>query len=417
MHISPGTILRTTKGHRLLVENEIGAGAQGTVAHAQNRDAGIRGVVKAYHPEYCTSDMSKRIDFLVGLQLHRRCPVFVGPTEAILTGGVMGHFSGFAEGSPPSEFLVKTPCTFMDALLMGVVISHALDVLHAMGIAHGDIRDNNMLVCRQGGVVTPHIIDVDNFVAKGIPKPCWLGDLLYLASELSVAMKQNRPAFPDLYTDRFAHGVLMHEIVLQKHPATGYDDTEEKFAQAMYGGPWVHDPAVPTYMETVGGYPSTVLSSRVANLFRRFLSKDRTDRPSPAEWRDELLPVLGQVFVCPACQGPCMIDSSKWSCPFCKRPYPVLKLLAPGGRVVPLTAGCVRVGRDHLGASNRVSALHAIFRRIGPEVWIESIGRNGTCRRAGSQWIRIPDGKGILVRAGDILRLADVEVQIVQHWR
>jgi DNA-binding helix-hairpin-helix protein with protein kinase domain len=280
-----------------------------------------------------------------------------------------------------------------------------------MGIVHGDIRDSNVLVCRKGTVTTIYIIDVDNFAARGVSKPFCLGDLLYLAPELSMAMKERRPACPDLYTDRFAHGVLMHEVVLLKHPASGHDDTEEMFDRAMYGGQWIHDPAAPTRADA-GGYPTTVLNSRVANLFRRFLSKERADRPAPAEWRDELLPVLGQVFVCPACKGPSMIDSSKWSCPLCKRPYPTLKLVAPGGRVVPLDAGCVRVGRGTLGGSPRVSTLHAIFRRVGPEVWVESIGRNGTYRQAEGRMVRIPDGKSVLIQAGDILRLADVEVRI-----
>ena len=99
-------------------------------------------------------------------------------------------------------------------------------------------------------------------------------------------------------------------------------------------------------------------------------------------------------------------------CPLCKIPYPTLELIAPNGVRVGLDSGAVPVGRNVFPGAVKVSARHAVFRRIGPETWLQSFGRNGTYRWSGSNWIRLPDGKPILVQKGDRLRFADLEVAV-----
>jgi pSer/pThr/pTyr-binding forkhead associated (FHA) protein len=90
-----------------------------------------------------------------------------------------------------------------------------------------------------------------------------------------------------------------------------------------------------------------------------------------------------------------------------------LKLVTPDNRTIDLAGGCVRVGRNDLGGSPKVSALHAVFRRVGPETTVESVGRNGVYRKVGERWVRLSDGKAILIRQGNVLRLADQEVRVV----
>jgi pSer/pThr/pTyr-binding forkhead associated (FHA) protein len=108
-----------------------------------------------------------------------------------------------------------------------------------------------------------------------------------------------------------------------------------------------------------------------------------------------------------------VIDISKISCPLCSSPYPHITLRISGnGHTFPLTQGATVVGRAELGGSLKVSARHAVFRRLGPETWIESTGSNGTYRWNGSGWAKLPDKKPLLVQNGDLLRLGDVEVQL-----
>ena len=121
------------------------------------------------------------------------------------------------------------------------------------------------------------------------------------------------------------------------------------------------------------------------------------------------------LYACPKCGGPCVADASKTVCPYdnCREPFPHLTLKVEGKRqAIPLIDGATVVGRDRLGGSPKVSVRHAVFRRIGPETWIESTGSNGTYRWNGTKWIRLPDRKALLVQAGDRLRLADVAARL-----
>lgn len=122
---------------------------------------------------------------------------------------------------------------------------------------------------------------------------------------------------------------------------------------------------------------------------------------------------INEVFLCPKCSGPCLIDTSKSICPLCKQPYPFLKLAPVNGRLISLDRGAIPTGRNDLGGSKKVSARHAVFRRIGPETWLESLGSNDTYRWSGSQWLRLPDNKSVLVQSNDRLRFADVEAQVL----
>ncbi len=40
-------------------------------------------------------------------------------------------------------------------------------------------------------------------------------------------------------------------------------------------------------------------------------------------------------------------------------------------------------------------------------------GRNPTFRRSGKRWLPLENGKRVLVRKGDAIRFADVEIQII----
>ena len=60
-----------------------------------------------------------------------------------------------------------------------------------------------------------------------------------------------------------------------------------------------------------------------------------------------------------------------------------------------------------------MSALHTVFRQVGPFVFAENVGVNGTYKHEkNGSWTRIKDRDTLLIEKGDVLRLADVEVKI-----
>jgi serine/threonine protein kinase len=411
--IAKGRIVKLDSGRRLRVDGFIKAGGQGEAYRTTEMSTGEKGVIKLFHKRFANGDTLKRLCFLLGQNLTSACPVIRAPTDVINKRHMMGHYAPLAAGRPLEEFLANPESTFLEGLQMATALARAIGVMHARQMAHGDLRADNLLVNRAGTVLQLSLIDLDNYNAPTVPPPPMVGDSLYLSPELRDALAASRPAVPDLYTDRFALGVLMHEIILLRHVAAGSDGNEADFRQAMCSGRWIQDPAAfDRPSGSPGGYPAEVLNADLARLFRSALSLTPGERPSPDVWEKNLGKALNSVYCCPACGGPCVVDVSKSVCPLCKRPFPHLVLKTVDGRSIPLERGSIGIGRNDLGGSMKVSVLHAIFRRVGPETSIESLGSNGTYRWTGTVWVRLPEQKPILVQQGDWLQFGDVRAQL-----
>ena len=413
--ITSGEIFESQSGRRIRVEGLIGVGGQGEAYWVTDLNTGQRGVLKVFFEKFVSSETIQRLHFLTSLQLNTVCPALLAPNDLINKKGRIGHYTLAAPGQPLEEFLKNPNSTFVESLQLAISLAHAVTMLHQRQIAHGDLHADNLLVNKTASVPELYVIDFDNFNAPRMPAPPCVGHNLYMAPELRMALVQGKPAIPDIWTDRYSLGVVMHEIILFKHVAAGADNDEAEFHKAMCSG-WLHDPASADRPPgNIGGYPVEVLNADVARLFRKSLSLDRAERPSADQWEMALGKAINEVYVCPRphCSGPCLIDASKSICPLCKHPYPFLKIVAVNGQMISLDRGAIPVGRDDLGGAKKVSARHAVFRRIGPETWLESLGSNGTYRWAGSQWIKLPDNKPVLVQHNDRLRFADMEAQVL----
>jgi serine/threonine protein kinase len=415
MMIQKGKVIKSDSGRKFQVEELIKSGGQGEAYWATDLYSGEKGVIKVFHMRFATHDTIRRLRFLVGQNLHSVCPVLYAPNDIVTSGGLVGHYTPRASGHPLEEFLTNPSSTFLEGMQLAITLAHSTNELHKLHIAHGDLHADNLILDRNGSVLELSIIDLDNFNAPGVPAPPMVGQNLYLAPELREALATNRVAIPDIYTDRFAMGVLMHEILLLRHVAAGADSNEQDFQDAMCSGKWVQDPACPHKpVGNLGGYPVEVLDANLARLFRATLSRDPKERPSAGEWETELGRAINSIFCCPSCGGPCVVDASKLACPLCGRQFPHLTMqMISSGKVLSLVSGSTTVGRAELGGSMKVSVRHAMFHRIGPETWIESVGTNGSYRWTRTGWCKLPDRKPVLLQNGDRLRLADVEVRLV----
>jgi len=428
--IKKGKIVKSDSGRRIRIEkpvmkkiwDDLGAkwvdspavGGTACVYWATEMNTTQKGVAKIFKKEFATEDTVKRLRFLVDQGLHLACPILLAPVETLNEGDLVGHFTPFADGKPLENFLREPDSTFSEQMQLAIALSHAVSVLHARDIADGDLHAENLIIERMGNVLRLHVIDLDNFNAPGMPAPPCVGQNLYMAPELRIAYGKRQPAIPNIGSDLYSLGVLLHEIILLVHPSAGNDDDESHFQEAMCSGKWLLDPAAASQPSGhLGGYPTTILNADLARLFRSAMSLDPASRPSADLWESELSAAFHAIGTCPnpACGAPFVIDVSKVACPLCGKPFPHLtvQMKKHGGGVL-LVQGSTVIGRAELGNSPKVSARHAIFRRVGPETWVESIGRNGTCRWNGAKWTRLPDGKSLPVQAGDRLRLGDIEV-------
>jgi len=406
-----GKMVKSDSNRTYRVEDPIAEGGQGIAYWATETRSGERGVVKEFLPQFANQQTRVRVQQLVNLRLHALCPALHAPTDAIIKAKLVGHYTPKAPGISFEKFLENPVMTFIEALQLAAALAGAVAILHRQGVAHGDLHAENLLIHRNGTVLEASLIDFDNYNLPGLPGPPSVGHNLYMAPELRLAAARRKALAPDLLTDRYSLGVLLHEAVLLKHVAAGADSDEAQFQRAMCHGLWIQDPAAAGRPTATGGYPPEVLNADLMRLFRCSLSLNRAERPDAEEWQRELRKAVNNVYACPSCGCCVVIDASKTTCPLCHKGFPVLKLAVSAGHEIALDKTVV-VGRGDVGGSEKVSTRHAIFRRIGPETWMESLGTNGSYRWSGSKWVPFPKHQPWLIQSGDRLRLANVEVGV-----
>ncbi len=403
--IAKGKIFKLESGRRIRIENFLSAGGQGEVYTATDLRSSQSSVLKVFFKRFSTPETVKRIRFLINHKFDKICPVFRPPVDMIANKNIVAHYTPYINGESLEEFLTDTQYDIMENFQIAISIAHAIAELHRHKIAHGDIRADNVLIEHSDSVTKSFIIDLDNFMAQGVSAPPMIGHDLYMAPELRKAYEQGRPMIPDIYSDCFALGILMHEILLLKHPAAGYDTDKESFNKAMSEGRWLHDPAVnDSSVSPTDGLSSQILDTDLSRLFRKSVSLDRSQRPSARLWESVLKNTLSKIDFCPKCNSPNII---KTYYPLCGHPYPILKLVTRTGAKIYLNRGTVVVGRDNLNGSDKVSKCHAVFYKIGPKVWIEPRGRNGTFMLSREGWVKLPNGKRKRIRKDNIIGFAD----------
>jgi len=404
----------TTSGHKVSLGAPIAYGGQGEIREGFLSRDNTRGVVKLFKKSFRTPSTRRRIEFLIDAKLSQSCSAISAPTDLIASNGDLGHLTPFASGISLEKKLQAGDITLIQGAQLALAIARTAEVLHEKDISHGDLHSENVLVeSGEDAVLIPHLIDLDNFGAPGQPPPDMIGQNLYLAPEQRIAISRGQPATPDIFTDRFSLGVLIHEMLLLKHPANGADDDEASFQKAMSEGRWLHDPGNGgSLFDTLGGYPSGIVGPDLSRLFRRSMSLERDARPTPTEWKSSLQSVLDNVYICPRCGGDFVVNPYSLVCSHCKRSFPDLQLCTSDGTRIVLDRAAVAIGRENIAGDQTVSARHAIFRRRGPLTFVESRGRNGTSRWDGTKWVRLPGNSLIVVKDGDRLRLGSFEVQL-----
>ena len=409
--LGKGKTIKTASGRCIRIDGLFKTGGQAELYLTMDKKMNCKGVLKKFHRQFVNRQTAERIRFLIDQGLGDSCPGIVAPIDMICKKDLVAHYTIFVDGQDLEDYLVKTNNTLKENIRIAIKLTSIIAELHSRGIAHGDLHAVNVMIQKIGADYALYVIDLDNYNASGVSPPPMLGQRLYIAPELQDSLMKGKSAIPDISSDLFSLGILIHEIVLLKHIVAGYDIDEKQFLKAMYSDRWVHDPAgTDQPLVDPGGYPAKAINAELTRLFRLSLSRNRDVRPSAEQWNTVLTQTVDQIHICSACNGDCVIDTSKTHCPFCGIAYPALQLHTTKGTVIDLRESSVVVGRSNLNGSSQVSMRHAIFRRIGPQTWMESLGRNGTCRWAGTEWIRLPDRNPILVQKNDRFKFADLEV-------
>lgn len=399
-----GDIVTSKSGKKIKFDRMITGGGQGVAYFATEMKKNQPCVVKIFSKKEEREKNISRISFLVDQKFYQSCSTCISPIDVIITDDWVGHYTFVAPGKPLEGFLGEiNSYSIIQGIIWSIVLSNAIDVLHCKGISHGDIHSQNVFIDND----KLYLIDFDNFSSSKMPPPPCMGMEYYMAPELLQAYRENRVFLPDIKTDLYSLGVLIHEILLGKHVASGQDMTKEEFFKTVSRGQWIHDPNRPKNqkLQDIGGYSAEMLNIDICRLIRRVVSVNREERPSAKEWVKCLCDSLYNIFICPNCSFPCLIDTSKSHCPHCKNRYPILKLICVNGEQKFLDKGTVLFFNKRIPVSK--------FHRIGPETWIENLVDNVfRFSHAGKKWIKMPRNQQILVENQDKLKFIDLEASV-----
>ena len=416
--LNPGNVITTDTRQQVKVERLLSEGGQGQAFLATELGSAQKGVLKIFKSEYSDNETKERIRYLVSLNLHQVCQTLYTPVYAVTRNpDHIGHFTKFAEGLPGSVAFGSPAWDLFGNIELGITLSNAMSVLASHGLSHGDIHEQNIIIRHQPGDQPElFVIDFDNYSSPNAPPPRLCGHLHYMSPEVRQAFLRGMPIHTDPLSDLYSMAVLLHDILLWRHPAAGHDPDNETqaFNEAMLSGRWLFDP-IHGHPAGIGGYPSAALGPGCARLFRRSLSLDRNRRANAAEWLDILAQAIHEVCLCPSCGLDFVTGPAVMKCPHsaCGNPFPHLNLVLPWGNRIPLVSHVTEIGRDQL-RSESVSRRHARFTRKGPSYSLECFGLNKSFRWTGAHWFEIPKSTPVFVAADDMIRFADVDCRLVK---
>jgi hypothetical protein len=104
--------------------------------------------------------------------------------------------------------------TFLTKLQVVTRLARAVRRMHFAGLAHSDLSNKNVLIDPKGGDAA--VIDIDSLVVPGVAPPTVLGTPGYIAPEVLAGH-----GAPSIATDRHALAVLIHQLLLGRHPLQG----------------------------------------------------------------------------------------------------------------------------------------------------------------------------------------------------
>lgn len=161
---------------------------------------------------------------------------------------------------------------FRQRLVLLKSVAHSLKILHDLGVVHGDLKPDNVLIKRTELGHTSKLIDFDNAYRAGSPPDSSeiVGTITYYSPELLAYVQGGGAGGAELGTaaDVFALGLVYAEFLTGRLPA--YD-------------PGYGEPAVAARSSVVLRIDRAGLEPSLADLVDRMLLVDPLARPAIAE--------------------------------------------------------------------------------------------------------------------------------------
>ncbi|HTQ80281.1 MAG TPA: protein kinase, partial [Thermoanaerobaculia bacterium] len=208
---------RTVSHYKIL--ERLTEGESGAVYKAQDLSSDRLLALKLLAPAGTLSEEHRRsaeraAAALAGLDHPNLCPVY-----AVVEDAAEGLFLviGFCPGETLTARLQRRPLVLAEALDIAAQTAAGLAAVHGRGIAHGDLRPDNLLISAEEQV---------RVVGLGVARPAspLPGSLPYRSPE------ELRGGAPDGRSDVWSLGVILHEMLTGQVPFTG---TGEEVTRAI----------------------------------------------------------------------------------------------------------------------------------------------------------------------------------------
>jgi len=363
----PDPLIGTRLSHFQILE-KIGEGGMGVVYRAGDKRLRRQVALKVLPPELVANE-ERRLRFL---REARAAAAVTHPNIATIYDvgegqGVVFIAMELLEGETLRELVSRRSPTQRQILSFAIQIAHGLEAAHSKGIVHRDLKPENLIVTTDGRVkildfglaklVSREQVDTEQPTATAATRP---GQLLGTPRYMSPEQVRGLPA--DHRSDIFSFGVLLYEVLAQKHPFRR--DTALATLSAILE-------ETPPELSSLGrGVPLAV-----GGIVRRCLEKAREDRFPSAH---DLAVALETVLAAPA--GSARLQEVEE-----QSPYPGLSSFTE---------------RDAAFFFGREGEVAALWRRLRERRILAVIGPSGAGKtsfmRAGVMASR-PEGWGALV--------------------
>lgn len=185
--------------------------------------------------------------------------------------------------------------------------------------------------------------------------------------------------------------------------AHGNDNNQEEFEIAM-SVVWKLDPVVSKETKNIS---ISILNNQLLNLFRFALVHEPNKRTSADEWIQVLENSIQRIYLCPICNSPTIIDSSKNSCPQ-NHNFELLNLIdSKASNILSMKRKSFFIGRTQFNNDMRISNKQLFISRVGPELWVEHIGTNATKYKENGNWINMPKFEKIRLYKDNLLKILE----------
>jgi tRNA A-37 threonylcarbamoyl transferase component Bud32 len=217
--------------YRLL--EAIGKGTSATVWRAFDQHMGLTVAVKVMHPQFST-DASRVERF----EREARALAALGDPSIVKVYDFGNEGSAYfiveelvAGMTLAARLAEEGPLGEQDCRLIGIGITHALQVSHEAGIVHRDMKPQNVLIAQDGRVCV-----TDFGIARAMAQSALTQTGTVLGTAKYISPEQARGAGADERSDIYALGTVLYEMATGRAPFVG-DDAVAVATQHVHDDP------------------------------------------------------------------------------------------------------------------------------------------------------------------------------------